>query len=86
MPEQKARSFFRHVANLTADSELQNAQAGLAKTIRGTRVRVVSQHCSMTRMIRFWSLSHDAFAMHLTLAVALAAAAAANAVCLLSYL
>ena len=47
---------------------------------------MVSQHCRMTRMIRFWTLSHDAFAMHLTLAVALAAAAAANAVCLLSYL
>jgi len=37
-------------------------------------------------MIRCWTLSHDAFALHLTLATVLAAAAVANAVCLLSYL
>ena len=39
----------------------------------------------MTRMIRLSSLSRDTIALHLTLVVALAAAAMANMVCMLAY-
>lgn len=39
----------------------------------------------MTRMIRLSSLSRDVLALHLTLVVALAAAAVANITCMLAY-
>lgn len=39
----------------------------------------------MTRMIRLSSLSRDVFTLHLTLVVALVAAAIANVTCMLAY-